>query len=286
MKIYLLVIICFKFFLELFEKHPSYEQKINKMETFIERGNFKSYTIFWQECSCSGKNSLIHHLNRREKVFAGVVSINYHKKIKGKSTDILSIDGITCSKSPIDKYADLNEFSLTLKEDAKKIYKNNSYIEFNTTEDFEKNCSFARKELHKHNSIIVQQWNRRKYILNTNSSHHLAAIYRQCKEQGREYPLNLDIVFEIIDKRKLSDILNNYYIIFSDKSNLDKIALEYDKVFGVTSHKLIEYKNYEGNPMVILLRKDNKINGIIYAKLIKYREKFLLLNEALERLYL
>lgn len=59
-------------------------------------------------------------------------------------TDILSIDGISCLQSPVEKFANLNEFSLSLKKDAKKLFSNENAIEFFTNN--ENHCNFIKKE--------------------------------------------------------------------------------------------------------------------------------------------
>ncbi|WP_110953618.1 hypothetical protein [Anaerosinus massiliensis] len=157
-------------FLKFWNKDREITRKIQAMACFIENEKFVDYPLCWQECSCSGRNDLIHYLNSNEKLFRGIVNIEFNKRITGEITNILSIDGISCSRSPVEKYADLNEFALSLKKDAKKLYKDKNAIEFITDQDFEDNCNFIKEEYHKLHSIAVQGWNNKKYILNDNCS--------------------------------------------------------------------------------------------------------------------
>lgn len=272
--------------LKFWNKDEKITHKLQDMTYFIENEKFVDYPLCWRDCSCSGRNDLIHYLNSNEKLFKGIVNREYDNRIIGIMTDILSIDGISCSQSPVEKFANLDEFSLSLKKDAKKLFSNENAIEFFTNNDFENNCNFIKKEQHKLHNIVVQVWNNKKYISNDNCSHHLAAIYRQCKEQGRVYQLSLDIIPESINLEQLKRLINKYYLVFSDISNLDKIGDKYNEIFHNESLRMHDYRRYEKRSYLFPLNKDVEFNQAVVDLLKEHSGKFLILNDELERLYL
>ena len=271
---------------KFWNKEEEITRKIQDMTYFIENEKFVDYPLCWQECSCSGRNDLIHYLNSNEKLLRGTVNIEFNKRVRGRMTDILSIDGISCSRSPIEKFANLDEFASSLRTDAKKLFNNKTAIEFLTDQDFEDNCNFVKRDCHKLHSIVVQAWNNKKYILNDNCSHHLAAIYRQCKEKGKTYQLCLDIVPETVNLEQLNQLLDKYYLIFSDAGNINKIDDKYYEIFKNQSSCMHDYCRYGNRSCLLPLKKEVEFNKLAVELLKERSGKFLILNDELKRLYL
>jgi len=276
----------------MFKKEIQQTSKEENFSRYIKNEEWLDYPSLWRESSCNGRGELIHYLVRNEKLFrekehqyCPIVEIDFSKRTAG-ITDILSVDGVSNSRSPIEQYANLHEFSLSLKENAKSFFPNTDVIEFYTDDDFRKNCKFVKDDQHKLHDIKIQKWNEKKYISIDNCSHHLAAIYRQCKKQGKTYNLYLDIVYENVNSERLCQLLGEYYFIFSANSNLIKINKKYEELYPEKSVVMHAFDSHTRLSHVFPLKKEFEFNKFFMKLLKDYNNQFLILNDELEKLYL
>lgn len=253
------------------------------MDQYVKDTNFNDYPLLWKDESFDGREELIHYLANQEEMFKGIAKIDFANEEKA-ITDILSVDGVSNSQSS--NFKDMHEFAFSLNRDAKKLNPDSNYIAFTTDNDYEDNCAFIKNEQHKLHNIKIQTWNNRKYIIIDNCSHHLAAIYRQCKEQERTYQLDLPIVYERINLEKLQQLLDTYYFIFSDIGNINLIDDKYQEIFDQEARQMHEYFRY-GKPSHLLpLKKEHDFNKFLVKLLKGHPGNFLVLNDEIERLYL
>jgi hypothetical protein len=129
---------------------------------------------------------------------------------------ILKLNGVGGSKS--DGYKNMYEFAYSLDINPKYI----SYpIKFQTKQDCIKNI----KEVDEEYILIHQHWNNRFYLINRDHSHHLAAIYRQCSEQNRDFLLKCKIRNCKINQNSIKFITNNYYsFCYRNESRYEELS--------------------------------------------------------------
>lgn len=251
----------------------------------IQNEEYLNYPLMWSDSSCAYGKELIQYLHRNEYLFRNILKLS--ERTAGE-TDILSIDGIYNSKTDLSKYASLHEFSLFLSEDGRRKFRNQNAIEFCTEDDLKKNCAFVEEDIpNKIKYVKVQNWNGKKYIANDNGSHHLAAIYRQCREQDRTYQLSLDITYESIDSDLLRHLLQEYYLVFSHVDNLYKLVDLYPREYSNMYEYDLNIQNRKKGPSQILpLKKKFPFNELVVDLLGSYQNQFIVLNNELKRLYL
>lgn len=173
---------------------------------------------------------------------------------------ILSLDGLTASKS---SYRSLEEFACGL-------FLPNEYndsarlISFETDEDFKTNIKYFESNLGRDRLIYHRGWDGKYFILNTGGSHHLAAVYRQCKDQGRRYNIKCRIEEHTLNHKNCCLVLDKYYpLIVGDscKNRLSSILHE----FGINCRmvKLL------GSCGLIYLPKGSPMSEIVYEYLKK-----------------
>ncbi|MBI5750332.1 MAG: hypothetical protein HZA00_14530 [Nitrospinae bacterium] len=126
-----------------------------------------------------------------------------------KEVSILNLNGVNASKSS--GYRSLEDFAnnLLLPDE----YTWGHPITFQTEKDFNDNINFIKCRFGADCifEVYYQEWNQKYFIINCDGFHHLAAIYRQCKEQKRDYYLKSQIIKFKINKEKAMFILNNFF---------------------------------------------------------------------------
>ena len=256
-----------------------------RMIRYIQNAEFKDYPLSWKQYSCAYGQELINYLQQTEYVFRDVLQRSEESGL----IDILSIDGISLSKTDLNNYDSIHSFSLFLSVDNAE-----SYIKFQTNEDFIYNCSWIEGNK-KIKTVRTQKWNGRKYIINDDGSHHLAAVYRQCREQGRTYQLPLKSEYVCINTEFLRTLLTEYYLVFSQHNNLCKLYKQYGDLFSYdTKEKMAlfdlnarnRYPAISKESQLLCLDKRYRVNNFVAERLKSYKSQFFILNDELERLYL
>jgi hypothetical protein len=137
-------------------------------------------------------------------------------------TQIAGLEAANIDTTGGEEYQDFYDFS-------KKLISNYPYpnrIGFETDDDFHTNIEHLRQwppygvENREIYPLIYREWDDKYFILNSDGAHHLAAVYRQCVEQNREFYLDCEI-WEIhrIDFEKLERLSDlNYFLIFHRKT--------------------------------------------------------------------
>src|ERR1043165_4031588 len=138
---------------------------------------------------------------------------------------VLKLDGLTCSKTGGRSLAD---FSMRLYLPHEYYYENP--IRFNTDEDFLSNVAHFESRFKDDGLVYHRAWDSKYFIANSDGSHHLAALYRQCQEQGRQYMMRCRVQEHTLDVQNCKFILDMYYplIIHEDaKYGLSRLLMEF-----------------------------------------------------------
>lgn len=150
---------------------------------------------------------------------------------------VRDISGIAASKSH--DYGSLEGLACSLH--LPHNYGGRYPIEFQTDEHFEKNIreldgSFRHRPV----KVLHRLWDDRRYVENSDGSHKLAAIFRQCREQGRNYRLHCYVHKVLINPDAAQFLLDNYYLLVLHRETFVSLLRV------LHAHK-IDYRSYEAD---------------------------------------
>jgi hypothetical protein len=134
--------------------------------------------------------------------------IDVHEPSEVRDFPVLRLDGLASSKGS--GYRSLEEFASGLflpheYHDTKRL------IRFQTDEDFARNVEHFESAFGSERLVYHRAWDGKYFVANSGGSHHLAAVYRQCKEQGREYSIRGRVQRHSINRANCRKILERYY---------------------------------------------------------------------------
>ncbi|HEX8721811.1 MAG TPA: hypothetical protein VF736_14345 [Pyrinomonadaceae bacterium] len=114
-------------------------------------------------------------------------------------------------------------------------YTGSKPIWFETEADYLRNVAEVDREFYGRGvTALYREWDGKLFVDNTDMSHHLAAVYRQCKEQGRQHYLNLPIQVLRIDQANGRFILDNYYPLVLNPESRYRLGRVLER-FGIES---------------------------------------------------
>lgn len=97
-------------------------------------------------------------------------------------------------------------------------------IKFQSIEDFRENIEVFERRFSDHPvSAHYFSWSNKYYLSACDCSHTIAAIYRQCIEQGRNYEISCELREWFIDREKLKAFNNEYLLLSMPPALLDRI---------------------------------------------------------------
>lgn len=147
--------------------------------------------------------------------------IEQHTSMHRQKFSIRKLHGLWAGKAEYDdKYPDLLAYSHKLTPG----YALKNRIGYQTDEDFERNCQYIRQ--HKQHisgtddgefRVYHRVWDDRYFLMNIDGAHHLAAIYRQCLEQDRDFPIDAYLEKHTLNKRSCQHIVDNSYLVLLSK---------------------------------------------------------------------
>lgn len=197
--------------------------------------------------------------------------------------DILAVDKLSHANTPHTGRKNLYDFSMTLDEDGR--------IRFSSYDDFQNNENYLKDRAHFWDEncwdVYMQKWNNKICIHNSDAAHHLAAMHRQCHEQNLSYYLKSKVYFENIDYAYLENILNDYYVFYSERENVRFIQECYRAFYGDRNLKSkIYYNDFGTREPVLLLNKENVFNEKVVIDLCSREKEFIAMNEIVKQSYL
>lgn len=130
-------------------------------------------------------------------------------------------------------------------------------IYFETDEDFEKNIKSIEDRYSTPYDIYQFGWNGRKFLANGDQSHHVAAVYRQCKAQNRTYGINSFTTNYSIDKQSLRafDDAWQVYAVVPSKESRDSFICDIYKYQRL--QRLICINHLDIEVIVLFVQKRN-----------------------------
>lgn len=112
-----------------------------------------------------------------------------------------------------------------------------------------------------------QKWDGRIFVLNSDGSHHIAAVYVQAKKQNLEYLLKCDYVYKQIDSEyfhKLRTISDWFYVDNDNLNEFNNIILNYKFTrdvnpirYPIDKQHLCICKTKLGLELITYLKKNN-----------------------------
>jgi hypothetical protein len=178
---------------------------------------------------------------------------------------VFSLDGLTCSKTG--GYKSLEEFAFGLY--LPHEYHDPNPIRFETDADFLSNIAHFESRF-KHDGFVYHRaWDGKYFVANSDGAHHLAALYRQCKEQDRQYMIRCRIQEHTLDVHSCRLILKKYYplIIYDESKYRLSIVL---REFGMDC-RLSTLLDECG---IIYLPKQHRRSRMVYEFLLTNLEPF------------
>lgn len=155
--------------------------------------------------------------------------IERHEPSEVRDFPVLRLDGLAFSKSS--RYRSLEEFAFGLflpheYHDTRRL------IRFETDEDFAHNVAHFEGEFGGDRLVYHRAWDGKYFVANSGGSHHLAAVYRQCREQGRQYSIRCRVQRHSINEANCRKVLEKYYpLVIHDESKMKLFRVLED--FGV-----------------------------------------------------
>jgi len=206
------------------------------------------------------------------KTFAGVMEV-----------DILTVDKLSNANTPYIERKTLDDFSKTLDE--------NGRIRFSSYNDFKNNGTYLEKRAHFWDEncwdVYIQKWNNKICIHNVDGAHHLAALYRQSYNQNLRYYLKSKVYFENIDYVYLKNVLDDYYIFYSERENVRFVQQCYRNFYNdMNSEDIIYYNKWGITEPVLLLKKNDAFNEKVTNYFYSNEKEFISMNEIIDQAYL
>jgi hypothetical protein len=130
-------------------------------------------------------------------------------------------------------------------------------------------------------SIQYHAWSNRYYLINTDGSHRIAALYKQNYEQNRGFVLSKEVTEHRLDVDLLSIILTKYYIIITSEFTAMKLAKILQNIdITCLFHDEFQY-TYDDYRKVIAIEK---ANAATLKKIINYlktinKDKLFIVND-------
>ena len=201
----------------------------------------------WQLWNLANNHKKIHSARFRKIVFKTTNEIV-------TEVPITNIFGSNNGKSsPAES---LYEFSMSLKVLKKK--NNHGYpspIYFESDQDFQNNINSVENRFKQPINAMYFSWSDRLYLANQDQSHHIAAIYRQCIEQGRMYKIKCLQESYNINISNLRAFNEQYFTFWTNNLNLDKI---YSVMSRFQSELSYENLNLRQNGIAVFFVKNNQ----------------------------
>ncbi|SEI96027.1 hypothetical protein SAMN05660742_10280 [Propionispira arboris] len=276
---------------KIIKKDINQLDKKKYISSYLKNTIFTDYPKLWNQSSYIYHDEyleLIYFLEKYEYYFANSIQ---EICSSAPQIDISQISGIHDSHSPLKDFNSFHEFSLYLSPEGNI----NGYNRFITEEDFINNCR-NMDELWNNTSklkLLQQEWDKRIFVYNADGAHRLAAIYRQCREQNKKYTLPAKkIEFISINKEIVRHIINDFWLVFSDRENISNLYGQYcqlfphDKKEDIAKFDVSHRKNYNLKKSYILyLKKSETFNNHV-AEILSKHKNFLVLNNEIENYYL
>lgn len=167
---------------------------------------FYDHDLVWDFARSESRQGL--PVSRDEVATAISNLIERHEPSEVQDFPVLRLDGLAFSKSS--RYRSLEEF-------ASGLYLPHEYhdtrrlIKFETDEDFARNVEHFESEFGSDRIVYHRAWDGKYFVANSGGSHHLAAVYRQCKEQGRQYSIRCRVQRHSINEVNCRKVLDSYY---------------------------------------------------------------------------
>lgn len=167
--------------------------------------------------------------------------------------DITILYGSRSGKSP--SYRDIDMYA---KNVLKKDYEGRKKINFETDKDWQDNITSFQETLNRTGIIYsyFNEWNDRWFLDNGDGSHHIAAIYRQAKEQHRLFEIICDCLTFHIKLATAEKLNNNYhcFVISCEQREVDSmqyfLSIELNKLTFSTNNmpnaSISAYQKFEG----------------------------------------
>lgn len=116
-------------------------------------------------------------------------------------------------------------------------YLSSTRVGFETDEDFENNCRYVEKR-RPHIAgtddgefrVFHRAWDNRYFLLNIDGAHHLAAVYRQCIEQGRDFTFEAYLEHHSLNGPACRGLIDNRYILLCTTpyaNSLSRLLMQY-----------------------------------------------------------
>jgi hypothetical protein len=190
---------------------------------------------------------------------------------------ILNLHGITASKSS--GYRSLRDFANSL-----RAYKERYLtLKFETDDDFDKNTSFIKSRWGEDKIFDLYhfEWNNKYFLVQEDGSHHLAAIYRQCLEQDKDYKLRCRVIQYKLNSVAVNKLTDDYDLFIVHGDNYITLAEKFNSLdIAYFDYGFVNNRCYG---RLFLIRKQNLRSRILCSEL-KKKSEIINLGQYISRL--
>jgi hypothetical protein len=181
-----------------------------------------------------------------------------NKLIGVSSSETIQKDITTLYGSRSGKSRSYRNIDMFAKNVLKKDYEGARKINFKTDKDWQDNITSFQQTLNRPGIIYsyFNEWNDRWFLDNGDGSHHIAAIYRQAKEQHRLFEIICDCRTLYIKLATAEKLNNNYhcFVISCEQREVDYmqyfLRVELNKLAFSTNNlpnaSISAYQRFEG----------------------------------------
>lgn len=116
-------------------------------------------------------------------------------------------------------YGDIHQFAFT---NFRHDYDGGRAIRFASERDFQNNIATFKAHMGESVGVTWCEWDGRYYLRNSGRGHHTAAIYRQCKEQNRDFVFQARLSLEKINPSAIRS-LKPLHLLICNRNTANKI---------------------------------------------------------------
>jgi len=230
------------------------------LSAYFRESMFYDEDFVFEWSRTESRVGLYSGLSGRRTLSSAVHELITRQGISGvQRIPVLDLHGIAFSKTH--GCRNLEELAYHLRLPSEYPYP--GLIRFETEEDFLGNIAKVDREFYGQGVVaLFREWDGKLFVNNGDKSHHLAAVYRQCKEQGRQHYLNLRVRVLRIDQTNGRFILDNYYPLILNEESRYQLCRVLER-FGIEWRSA----NMSNELEIFYISKTSKRATIVYDEI-------------------
>lgn len=224
----------------------------------------------------SARNDLLPNRHPAALLLRRLIREKKPQPSRVERVSVTKLDGVMSSKAW--GCASLAELACSLL--TPENYDRDDGIEFQTDADFARNIERFEFHFRPHDypiAVLHRMWDDKLFVVNNGASHRLAALYRQCNEQGRAYRFDARVHRVVIDRESASSLIRDYHLLLMHKKTFDDLFDVLDSQIGFRYDSKMDYTyidvgsitfGTDHNTILLCLRRDQRYAPLINSWLL------------------